>query len=103
MTTDDMDLSGLYAEGTRFYTLPSGEQVVVDNNNMIEAQIVIGLEDAVDNDLEGFLDLVSERVVGSCLLMGFSYRVTGLTPEGALILTVNGDISEVLAEEKDNG
>ena len=99
----------IYSEDTRFFELPSGEKVVVDSDNRIEAQIVIGLDAAVDHDLEGFLDLISDMVTDGPLLMDFSYRVTGITPEGNLILTVNGDVSEILkwnseeeANEKEN-
>lgn len=87
----------------RFFTVPSGAKVPVINNR-IETEIVIGLDDAVDRDLEGFLDFVAEQACDSVLLMDFTYRVTGLTPEGALILTVEGDVSEVIDwEDEDNG
>lgn len=101
--TDNIDPSETHEEGTRFFTVPSGEKVVIDSNNRIETQIVIGLEDAVDRDLEQFLDFIAEAAVDNLLLMDFTYNVTGITREGALILTVNGDVSEVLndiAEEE---
>ena len=89
------DVYSVYSEGTRFFTLPSGEKVPVSNDNRIETSIVIGLEAAVDHDLEGFLDLISDMVTDTSLLTDFTYLVTGVTPEGGLILTVEGDISMI--------
>lgn len=86
-------------DGERLFIVPSGARVEIDDDNRIETEIVIGLEDAVDHDLEGFLDLVSEAAVGSVTFMDFTYTVTGVTPEGALILTVEGDVSEIINEE----
>ena len=80
------------------FTVPSGAQVPIVNNR-IETEIVVDLCEAVDRDLEGFLDYISVQATDTEVLTDFSYRVTGLTPEGALILTVEGDISFILDEE----
>lgn len=86
----------------RMFTLPSGDKVpVVDNR--IETSIVIGLDAAVDHDLEGFLDLISDMVTDTCLLSDFTYRVTGVTEDGNIILTVNGDVSMIDEWEATNG
>lgn len=86
----------------RTYTVPSGAEVPVDENNWIETEIVMGLDAAVDHDLEGFLDLISYMVTDTPLLSDFAYHVTGITPEGNLIVTVTGDISMILEMEADN-
>lgn len=109
MTKDvDFDPTTVYAEGTRFFTLPSGEKIPVSEDNRIETSIVVGLDAAVDHDLEGFLDLISDMVTDTPLLSDFTYRVTGVTPEGNIILAVEGDISMIDEwnandEETDNG
>ena len=84
---------------SNMYTLPSGEEVEIDDNGRIETEIVIGINDATDRDLEQFLDYISERVTDTPLLSDFSYQVIGTTPEGGIILKVNGDITEILNEE----
>ena len=86
----------------RLFTLPSGEQVVIDSANRIETRIVIGLEDVVDRDLEQFLDFIAESAVDNLLLMDFTYRVVGVTLEGSIILAVEGDVSEILNEMAEN-
>lgn len=87
----------------KMFTVPSGEEVEIDEDNRIETEIIVDLCEAVDRDLEGFLDYLSERVTDTPLLMDFSYTVTGVTPEGALIIKVNGDISEILQWKEDMG
>jgi hypothetical protein len=81
------------------FTVMSGEEVQVDENNYIETRIVVSLEEAVDHELDGFLNLVSERVTGTDLLTDVSYGVAGVTPDGELILKVEGDISMLLDSE----
>lgn len=88
------DATFVYDEGTKFFTLPSGDKVpVVDGR--IETQIVIDLDAAVDHDLEGFLDLISEMVTDTCLLSDFTYRPVSVTPEGSIVLHVEGDVSMI--------
>ena len=86
---------------SNMYTLPSGEEVEIDKDNFIETQIVVGLSEAVDNDLEGWLDYISDQVTGTPLLSDFTYGVAGVTNEGMLILKVSGYISMILADEED--
>ncbi len=83
------------------FTTPSGEEVEIDEHNFIEAEIVVDLCEAVDRDLDGFLDYISDLVTNTCLLSDFSYRVIGVTPEGALIMKVCGDITDILEWEKE--
>ena len=86
-------------DGERLFVVPSGARVEIDDDSRITTEIVIGLEDAVDRDLEQFLDFVAEAAVGSVTFMDFTYTVTGVTPEGLLILTVEGDVSEIINDE----
>lgn len=89
----------------RMFTVPSGAEVPISEHNYIETEIVVDLCEAIDRDLEGFLDYISEQTTDNILLMDINYRVTGLTSEGALILTVGGDVSMILdsMEDSDNG
>jgi hypothetical protein len=57
-------------------------------------QCEIDLADVIDLDLEGFLDLISERAFGSILLMDVTYAVAGVTGD-TLRLNVAGDTSNI--------
>ena len=55
----------------------------------------------IENDLDGFLDLISEKLTESPLLMDIGYEPVSVFEE-ELYLLVSGDVSEILDEEKDN-
>jgi hypothetical protein len=59
----------------------------------------VELAEIVDNDLEGFLDLLSEKHTRSNLLMDIDYKIVGYTDD-ALIIEVSGDYSAILNEEE---
>lgn len=62
--------------------------------------VSIHLSDAIDNDLEGWLDLLSEALVGDSLLMDITYTIVGLgTGEDELLIKVSGDASMSFKEE----
>lgn len=84
----------------RMFTVPSGAKVPLDEHNYIKTEIVIDLCEAVNHDLEGFLDYISEQACGNDMLMGVSYWVSGVK-EDMIILTVTGDVSLIL-EMEDN-
>lgn len=71
-----------------------------DDNNYIRG-IVKELSDLIENDLDGFLDLISEKLTESPLLMDIGYEPVSVFEE-ELYLLVSGDVSEILDEEKDN-
>ena len=57
---------------------------------------MVHLSDIIDNDLEGFLDLLSEKLIGSPLLMDINYDVVDSTAEVCIIIKVRGDVPEIL-------
>lgn len=66
--------------------------------------IEVDVDDMVSNDLEGFLDEISEKAVGNTLLMDISYEFISIVDRHTVLMKVSGDISEVLAihcEEED--
>ena len=66
----------------------------MDEDGWVTGIVSVGLNDAVDNDLEGFLDLLSEALVGDSLLMDVTYKVVGLgAGEDELLVEVRGDAS----------
>jgi hypothetical protein len=70
-------------------------------NAYIKGVVAVDLSDAIDNDLEGWLDLLSEKLTDSPLLMDTNYEVVGHQGD-TLHLQVTGDASQVIecAEEK---
>lgn len=56
--------------------------------------VEVDLSEIIDTDLEGFLDILSERATGSPLLMDISYKVIGCEND-TLKIEVDGDPSEI--------
>lgn len=73
-----------------------------DDNNYIRGIVKVELSDMIENDLEGFLDLISEKLTGSPLLMDIGYEPVSVFEE-ELYLLVSGDVSGILDEEQNNG
>lgn len=81
----------------RHVKLPNDTIVVVDQNDFITAKVEVDLSEFIDNDLEGVLDLLSERATGASILSDISYKV--INHEGnALQIAVTGCISEIEIE-----
>ena len=56
--------------------------------------VQVDLREIIENDLEGFLDILSERATGSSLLMDISYRILSVE-NNSLMIEVDGDPSEI--------
>lgn len=69
---------------------------LLDEEGSITVIIEVGLDELTDNDLEGVLDIISDKVLGSCLLMGFSYEVSGVASPQSVYMKVTGDPSQAL-------
>lgn len=69
-----------------------------DKSHYIEGVVKVHISDMIDNNLEGFLDLISTALVDSDLLMDVNYSVIGLCEDepDTLYLLVRGDASMVL-------
>lgn len=70
---------------------------------VISAVVSMDLSDLIDNDLEGFLDVCSEKLTGGALLADIDYRVVGHTEDTTILVEVSGDVSGILddADETD--
>ena len=55
-------------------------------------EVKVSLDEIIDNDFEGFLDLIAE-LTGNPLLMDISYRMLRVEDD-MLILEVSGDDNE---------
>lgn len=53
--------------------------------------VEIELSEIINTDLEGFLDLISERLINSCLLSDISYTIVTAKPNNTLVLQVSGE------------
>lgn len=73
----------------------------VDEDNYVSVIVPIGLNEFIDNDLEGVLDSLSEATTGSTLLMDISYAVVGTDDDGNLLVRVSGDATDILEENED--
>ena len=71
--------------------------LTMEENNEVTGVIRIELSDAIENDLEGFLDFISEKLTGSPLLMGIDYEVI-VADKDWIYLKVTGDASTILEE-----
>jgi hypothetical protein len=76
------------------------EEVIADRDkdNMVRGYVSLHLSDAIDNDYEAFLDILSENLVSSDLLMDVNYSVAGIdrSEPNTLYFEVTGDVSTVL-------
>lgn len=74
---------------------PEKGKAYLDEQGYVSATVSVDLADLIDNDLEGVLDILSEKLVGNDLLMDIDYRVGGTGPgnPGAVLLKVSGDPS----------
>ena len=71
----------------------------MEKENQIHGFVRIHLSEVIDNDLEGFLDIISEQLTGSPFLMNISYNVDH-TEADDLILYVSGDASDIILENE---
>ena len=72
-----------------------------ENEGYIEGVVAVDLSDVIDNDLEGFLDLISYKMTGTELLMDINYNVVG-HEEDMLFIKVRGDVSNIVDCEDDD-
>lgn len=80
-----------------YVKLPNGEVVSVDDNGFILVKVEVDLSEFIDNDLEGILDVLSERATGTEVLSDISYSVTG-HHGNTLEITVTGKVDLIEVE-----
>lgn len=69
----------------------------LDDDGQISGVVGISLDDIIENDMEGFDDILTERLVGlNCCLSEISYDVVGVEPdENFLHIRVSGYVDDV--------
>lgn len=68
-------------------------------DNYVEGIVPISLDQVIHNDFETFLDIISNKLVGSILLMDVNYSVVGHQDEYTILLNVSGDASQIIDDE----
>lgn len=77
---------------------PADERMRHEPHGYAVGVVTVDLSDFIDNDLEGILDLLSERLTGGPLLMDIAYKVVGHDGD-ALHIEVSGDVFEVVLDD----
>jgi len=72
---------------------------IANSMNYVEVTIALDLEDVIHHNYEGFLNLLSEKAVGSQLLEDISYKLVGSLDE-MLLIEVKGNITALLEEHR---
>lgn len=67
----------------------------------LEGEVLADLSDIINSDYEEFLDLLSVRLTGNPCLMDISYRVVDVLENNLLVISVRGDVSEILEVTSD--
>lgn len=73
------------------------KKLVNEDDGLVEGIVVTEIGDFIDNDLEGVLDMLSEKLIGDSLLTDIDYEVVGTIGDNILV-RVNG-FAEHIAEE----
>lgn len=76
------------------------ERVKKEDSTYIEVVVEVSLSQLIDNDLDGFLDLMGEKAVGSVLLQDIQYKLVA-GHEDVAYIQVSGDVSGIIDFEDD--
>lgn len=72
-----------------------------DADLYVEGDVVIDLSELIDNNLEGILDIMAERLTGSPLLIDVNYSLVDILDENSAVMRVRGDITDILETDMD--
>lgn len=93
------------AEAGIAITAGNGREFTTDKNGYISGEVPVHLSDLIGLDLEGALDMFSERLTGGELLMDIDYNAVRVEGD-QVIVEVSGDPSMILerqSEDDDQG
>jgi hypothetical protein len=60
----------------------------------IEARVWLSLGELIDNDFEGFLDLLSDKATDTIVLQNIEYQIVGLDDHDNIEFRVKGELDE---------
>lgn len=78
---------------------PAALAAAADDDGWVSGVVRIDLGDLIDTDLDGALDLFSEALTDSPLLMQVTYAVVGHADGDVLHVRVSGDASQILSDD----
>lgn len=81
-----------YEESFDVHLEETGEQrtvVIFENNYYVEGEFEVELCDMIDNDLDGFLDVLSEKLIGSICAQSINYSLSAVTGNATVRMSVN--------------
>jgi hypothetical protein len=69
-----------------------------EENTYVEGVVEMSFQDVAAHDYESFLDIISEKLVGSIALTDISFELVA-GAENVAYIKVTGDVSSILEEE----
>lgn len=75
---------------------------LADKNGYITGVVRVALSEVIENDIEGFLDILSERLLETDMLSELSYRIVGVEDGRTLLVEVYGHVEELDAESRES-
>lgn len=83
----------------RYVKLPNDEIVRVNENDFIRVVVSVELSEIINNDLEGFLDILSEKATGTEVLSDITYSIVERSGSSTLEIEVVGNIDLIETED----
>lgn len=69
-----------------------------DEENYIEGIVPVAVSNMIENDLEGFLEVLSVKLTGRPTLANIAYEVVGHEDQSTVLMKVSGDATSLLLE-----
>mgnify|MGYP001565639394 CR=1 FL=1 len=72
------------------------ELLIVEEDGVIEAKVLVEIGEIIDNDLEGFLDLIDEKLTGGLMLQQVCHggMVRCISSDDSIVFNASGDMSD---------
>ncbi len=74
--------------------LPMKERLEKTMKYDVQRTIAVDIDEIIENDLEGFLDLIAERAFGTDCAQEINYKITGSPTEYTVQLAVSANVPE---------
>ena len=98
-----MEASGFYDTTTDLINEPLTTAQIserLDSDGYVTGNVPVDASDLIDNDLEGVLDLLSEKLVGTTSGMNINYQPVAVLPDGTISMSVTLDPTLILADQE---
>lgn len=85
----------------RFVKLPNGNIVSLSKDGFFRVVVSVDMSEIIKNDLQGFLDILSDKATGTECLSDFSYSIVNHSGPKTLCIEVVGSADMIDIEEID--